>query len=156
MLLDLNYTLVENADERSDLPFAERIGHQRYRQWLVELVRPLRVFILTARPHRYRELTLVSVEHYTGWKPERYYGNTEGEPPPIAKERMLTEHLLPEFGAASLAQPSPFLGIESNPRTRAMYARHLIPSLPCQALSPSSNLTQVWKSLATGLFATSP
>lgn len=158
ILLDLNYTLIENCDERAEVPFPDRIDTHRYRRWLIDLLIDSRVhvFILTARPEKHTARTLHHLYESTGWAPERYYGNTHGEPPPQAKQRMLLEKLFPELGAPSLTSPSRFLGIESNPRTRAMYARHLIPSLSCQQLLPGSNLAQVWKSLATGLFATSP
>ena len=158
ILLDLNYTLIENCDDFPSVPFPKRIEHHRYRQWLVELVRPYRVFILTARPEVHRERTLDALRRLTGWTPERYYGNTRNERPPEAKRRMLLEHLLPEFGipqegaagSFALKHPVPFLGIESNPRTRTMYAKFAIPSLPCLELNLSSNPTQVWRSLATG------
>ena len=158
ILLDLNYTLIENCDEQPEIPFPDRIDTHRYRRWLIDLLieNRVHVFILTARPDRHAAHTLRHLYESTGWVPERYYGNTHGEPPPQAKERMLREKLFPELGAPTLTSPSRFLGIESNPRTRAMYARHYIPSISCQELSPGSNLAQVWKSLATGLFATSP
>lgn len=158
VLLDLNYTLIDNCDDHPDIPFPERIETHTFRHWLVRLLveHDVRVFILTARPEKHRERTLAHIQASLGWQPERYYGNTRGEPPPLCKERILKEHLLPEFGVATLSKPSPFIGIESNPRTRTMYAKHLIPSLPWQELSPSMNLHEVWKSRATGLFATSP
>jgi hypothetical protein len=158
VLLDLNYTLIDNCDDNAAISFPERIATHTYRHWLVRLLveSGLRVFILTARPQRYRVATLEHIQLSTGWQPERYYGNTHGEPPPVAKERMLRERIFPEFGRAGLDELTPFLGLESNPRTRTMYARHNIPSLSCLQLTPTSNLNQVWKSLATGLFATSP
>ena len=157
ILLDLNYTLVENCDENGTLPFPERIQLHRYRQWLVELVKAYRVFILTARPTQHEAQTYRHIKESTGWVPERYYGNTHGEPPPLCKQRILREYLLPEFGAdpEGFGAPSPFLGIESNPRTRTMYAKFFIPSLPCLELNPQSNLTHLWRSLATGPLKTS-
>lgn len=158
ILLDLNYTLVENCDDHPEVPFAERIELHRYRQWLVELVRPYRVFILTARPASYESKTYAHIKALTGWVPERYYGNTHLEPPPMAKKRILIDILLPELASegTGFGSPSPFLGIESNPRTRTMYSKFHIPSLPCQELNPNSNLTLLWQSLATGALKTSP
>jgi hypothetical protein len=158
IMLDLNYTLVENCDAHPDVPFAQRIQLHRYRQWLVELVRPYRVFILTARPAQHEAQTYAHIKAQTGWVPERYYGNTHGLPPPLAKQKILIDILDREFGSEGVGfgSPTPFLGIESNPRTRAMYSRFFIPSIPCTALNPNSNLTHLWQSLATGPLKTSP
>ena len=68
MLLDLNWTLVENSDQRRS-PFAEQIAGERYRGWLVDLVRPHPVILVTARPEAYREATLASLAAKTGWQP---------------------------------------------------------------------------------------
>jgi len=121
-LLDLNYTLVGNSEEKRS-PFIKQINYEQYRTELVEKLRGERVFLLTARPDAYREETLQSILLKTGWQPERAYFNTYGAPPPMAKEAMLLR-IRQEFTNET------FFGIESNPKTRAMYAKHGVPAEP--------------------------
>jgi hypothetical protein len=47
LLLDLNYTLVENSDDKRR-PFIKQIEAEQYRRWLVELIRPHHVIMMTA------------------------------------------------------------------------------------------------------------
>ena len=122
ILLDLNYTLVENSDEKYR-PFAKQIEAERYRGWLVELVKPYHVILMTARPTMHEAATLASIHAKTGWLPQEAYFNAYGLTPPLAKERMLNEHVRPNHGHAR------YLAIESNPKTHAMYARYGIRSV---------------------------
>jgi hypothetical protein len=122
ILLDLNYTLVENSTEKQK-PFTKQIEAERYRMWLVELLRPHHVILMTARPEKYHAATIDSIEEKTGWQPDEALFNTHGLTPPMAKERMLKEHVLPKYDEVQ------FLAIESNPATRAMYARYGIRSV---------------------------
>ncbi len=99
-LLDLNYTLVANSPKRGDppiRPFIRQIEQEEYRQWLIELLRPHPVILITARPNRYQEVTLARI-----------------------KEHLLKTYILPKYGA----EGSGYFGFESNPHTRAMYARY--------------------------------
>ena len=121
-LLDLNYTLVANSHEKHS-PFAEQIRQETYRAWLVALLRTQYVILMTARPVKYRELTIDSIQEKTGWTPTESYFNAYNLPPPQAKERMLLEFVLPPQG-----RPREFFAIESNPATQAMYARYGIAS----------------------------
>jgi hypothetical protein len=122
ILLDLNYTLVENSTEKQK-PFTKQIEAERYRAWLVKLVRQHHVILMTARPVKYRAATLASIQSKTGWQPNEAYFNAYGLMPPLAKDGMLKEFVLPKHGGAEM------LAIESNPATRAMYARHGIRSV---------------------------
>ncbi|MFN7185212.1 MAG: hypothetical protein ACK5WQ_09300 [Alphaproteobacteria bacterium] len=122
LLLDLNYTLVENSDDKRR-PFIKQIEAEQYRRWLVELIRPHHVIMMTARPAMHREATLASISAKTAWLPQEAHFNVYGLTPPLAKERMLAEHVLPKHGGAT------FLAIESNPRTHAMYSRYGIRSV---------------------------
>jgi hypothetical protein len=79
--------------------------------------------MMTARPACYLEATLASISAKTAWLPQEAHFNVYGLTPPLAKERMLAEHVLPKHGGAT------FLAIESNPRTHAMYARYGIRSV---------------------------
>ncbi len=80
-LLDLNYTLVANSHEKHS-PFAEQIRQETYRDWLVALLRSRYVILMTARPVKYRELTLDSIQEKTGWTPNESYFNSYNLPPP--------------------------------------------------------------------------
>ncbi len=124
-LLDLNYTLVANSHEKRR-PFARQIEIERYRGWLVDLLRGETVVLITARPARYTRQTLESIARKTGWQPQAACFNDLGLPPPQLKPRILVERIFPRFGE----DPSLYFGLESNPRTREAYARLGIRSCP--------------------------
>lgn len=125
-LLDLNYTLIEGTDPKVT-PMSRRVELEQYRQWLVELLRPEFTILITARPAIHTQITLDSIAQKTGWRPQAAFFNTHGEPPQVAKKRILEELIFPEFGAPPAHV---YLGIESNPATRAMYKAFGIYSLP--------------------------
>lgn len=119
-LLDLNYTLVANSPQRGDppiRPFTRQIDQEEYRQWLIELLRPHRVILITARPERYREATLARIADKTGWEPMDAFFALISSRPHMIKEHLLDTCVIPKYG------PGPYFGLESNPHTRAMYAR---------------------------------
>ncbi|MEX0331466.1 MAG: hypothetical protein AB3N64_08600 [Puniceicoccaceae bacterium] len=117
-LLDLNYTLVGNSPRRGDppiRPFIRQIEQEEYRQWLVELLRPHKVILITARPDRYREVTLERIKEKTGWEPvDAYFAQIQARPPQI-KEHLLKTHIFPKYGNNG------YFALESNPYTREMY-----------------------------------
>lgn len=121
-LLDLNYTLVANSEQKCS-PFLRQIEREVYREELIDRLRGERVFLITARPLKYRVPTLASIEMKTGWHPERDFFNGEKDRPPIAKQKALKAIILPEYPDAR------FVAIESNPATRVMYARHGIAAM---------------------------
>ena len=122
ILLDLNFTLVENSDEKHK-PFTKQIEAEKYRAWLVELIKPHHVILMTARPAMHQAATIASIQEKTGWQPNEALFNKYGIAPPLAKERMLNEYVLKNYGKDEL------LALESNPQTRAMYARYGIRSM---------------------------
>lgn len=126
VLLDLNYTLVENSPERGipAPPMSERLETEIYRHWLVALLRKHRVILVTARPDRWREATLARIRAQTGWGPQEAYFNERNLPPPAWKEWVLKARLLTRFDAGAM------LALESNPKTRAMYERNGIRAIP--------------------------
>jgi hypothetical protein len=130
LLLDLNYTLAESrhGDRR---PMAERVASETYRGWLVEVARMHTTVLITARPSRWGVATLARIEASTGWRPDLACFNDARLAPPEAKARALDRHVLPRFGV----DPGLYLGLESNPATREMYARRGIASV--EARSPS-------------------
>lgn len=119
-LLDLNYTLVGNSPQRGTppvRPFIRQIEQEEYRQWLVELLRPHRVILITARPDRYREPTLARIRELTGWEPMDAYFADINSRPHMIKEHLLEDYIFPKYGRDG------YFGLESNPHTRAMYMR---------------------------------
>ena len=101
----------------------KRLQEERYRQWLVELVRPHTVILITARPDRWQEATLDRIEQETAWRPDDACFAPKGWwNPPAIKEHLLRKDIFPVHG-----QDARYIAIESNPRTREMYARFEIP-----------------------------
>lgn len=125
ILLDLNYTLVANSPRHGATPvrMEKRLAGEQYRQWLVELVRPYTVVLITARPETWTIQTLDRIEEQTGWRPQDACFAPKGWwNPPAIKEHLLKKDVFPTHGA-----DAKYLAIESNPRTREMYARFSIP-----------------------------
>lgn len=116
-LLDLNYTLVENSSEVVR-PFTRQIEVELYRGGLVAALAGWRVILVTARPKMYEAATLASIKSKLGWVPDEWYFNDLGWSPAPFKQHVLLDHILSRFEKHVL------LAIESNPRTRSMYARN--------------------------------
>ena len=126
ILLDLNYTLVGNSAEIKTIrPYQNKIRAERYRDWLVELIKDYYVILITARPDYQKEMTIKSFkEQLKGWMPDEMYFQEENDAPPIAKEKLLNKYILPNHGLERN-----YLGIESNPRTKKMYKNYGIDSV---------------------------
>lgn len=127
-LVDLNYTLVENSPKWGApkiYPFIRQIEQETYRQWLVDFLRDKYAILITARPQKYREATLERIKLLTDWQPqEAYFAEISASPPDI-KEDLLLRYIFPKHGRNG----EDYFGIESNPKTRAMYLRYSIESL---------------------------
>ena len=120
-LLDLNYTLVANSPARGAppiRPFIRQIEQEEYRQWLLDLLRPHRVILITARPNRYQDVTLARIAEKTGWSPMDAYFAEISARPHMIKEHLLKTRIFPKYG------DSGYFGLESNPMTRGMYAKY--------------------------------
>lgn len=125
ILLDLNYTLIAKSPPSGSPPprMEKRLRSEDYRQWLVELVLPHHVILITARPERWREATLVRINEVTGWQPdEAHFAPPGWRNPPVIKEHLLKRKIFPVYGEYAC-----YIAIESNPRTREMYARFGFP-----------------------------
>lgn len=127
ILLDLQMTLVANGHERTEEAVQDYHAHiskrERYRDWLVELLRDFqrqggKVLLLTARKAYYRNTTLESIRRKTAWVPDEAFFNDAGLPAHRFKERVLLDVLFPRG-----LLPGEMLGLESNGATRAVYAR---------------------------------
>lgn len=127
-LLDLNYTLVDQTWPQPKLPvrrpFSEHIDREEYRKWLVELLRPSAVILITARPEIHRKHTLRHILEKTRWSPMEAFFNDLKLRPPAFKQSVLVERIFDRWGS----NPAGYFAIESNPKTRAMYARNGIQS----------------------------
>lgn len=139
-LVDLNYTLVGNSPKWGEpriTPFSRQIEREIYRQWLVDFLRDKYAILITARPARYREQTLERILSQTGWQPQEAYFAEISATPPEIKEDLLLRYIFPKHGKNG----EDFLGIESNPKTRAMYGRYGILSQSQADLQKSVNIS---------------
>ena len=127
-LVDLNYTLVENSPKWGApkiYPFIRQIEQETYRQWLVDFLRDKYAVLITARPQKYRKVTLERIKLLTGWQPQEVYFAEISATPPEIKEDLLLRYVFPKHGRNG----KDYFGIESNPKTRGMYLRYSIESL---------------------------
>lgn len=127
-LVDLNYTLVGNSPKWGEpriTPFSRQIEQETYRQWLVDFLRDKYAILITARPQKYREATLERIKLLTYWQPQEVYFAEISATPPEIKEDLLLRYIFPKHGRNG----EDYFGIESNPKTRAMYLRYSIESL---------------------------
>lgn len=126
-LLDLNYTLVSNQlDTRMLRPFTRRMEAEEYRTDLIAAIREDHVIIITARPDYQMRQTMENIRRKTGWAPAEAYFNDINAEPHVFKESALRRFVFPRHGADGAL----YYAVESNPKTRAMYARHDIRALP--------------------------
>lgn len=127
-LVDLNYTLVGNSPKWGEpriTPFSRQIEQETYRQWVVDFLRDKYAILITARPIRYKEQTLARIFSQTNWQPQEAYFAEISATPPEIKEDLLLRYIFPKHGRNG----KDYFGIESNPKTRAMYLRYSIESL---------------------------
>ena len=125
ILLDFNYTLVANSPVHGTAPkrMEKRLADEQYRQWLVDLVRSHTVILMTARPETWTIKTLDRIEEQTGWRPQdACFAPTGWWNPPAIKEHLLKKDVFPIHG-----EHARYIAIESNPRSREMYAKFAIP-----------------------------
>lgn len=130
VLLDLNYTFVENQAEAARLgsgDFGRSLEHERYRTWLRDFVRQGHVILITARPERYRVRSLARIDSLLGWRPDEAYFNERDLNPAVCKEQILLTRIFPKYGRP--AEGTRYVAVESNPRTAFMYARYGIHAL---------------------------
>ena len=106
-------------------PFIRQIEQETYRQWLVDFLRDKYAILITARPIRYKEQTLARIFSQTNWQPQEAYFAEISATPPEIKEDLLLRYVFPKHGRNG----KDYFGIESNPKTRAMYLCYNIESL---------------------------
>lgn len=91
----------------------------------MDFLRNKYAILITARPTRYKEQTLARIFSQTNWQPQESYFAGISAPPPEIKEDLLLRYIFPKHGKNGEV----FFGIESNPKTRAMYGKYDIESL---------------------------
>jgi hypothetical protein len=140
ILLDLNFTLVANSRDLGK-PFLASypVERETYRQWLVDLVRPHTVALITARPTFLRSRTMYRIAELTRWKPVSDHFNSTRLRAPEWKRRVITEEIFPKWGK----DPGQYLALESNADTRAMYAEYGIAALPVPYAHAWSSLPEL-------------
>lgn len=139
ILLDLNYTLVENSEKTKNVqPFPRRVKKENYRKWLFDLIKDYYVILITARPARYVDVTLESVQSKLDWLPDEYYFNELDQRPPTCKERILNTYIFPAHGETG----ANYFGIESNPQTKKMYATYGIPAISAYSGQYEKNIVK--------------
>lgn len=138
ILLDLNYTLVSNQLTTLHLrPLSVRLTAEEYRQDLLDAIADNKVIIITARPDYQGQQSLDNILAKNGWKPDEAYFNDLNLEPPQIKESILQRFVFPKHGTDG----NLYYAIESNPATRAMYAKYGIMAAPYETfiqLQPKS------------------
>jgi hypothetical protein len=127
ILLDLNYTLVGNSENKK-APFIRQIEQEEYRRDLIDLVRPHFVVLITARPDKYRTITLNHIKTQTNWQPqEAIFNNTNLAPhlfkPKAIKEMLATKEYNSTNDGRIFYVLKGMIAIESNPRTIEAYKK---------------------------------
>jgi hypothetical protein len=113
ILLDINYTLVANSPAHGIAPvrMEKRLAGEQYRQWLVDLVRPYTVILMTARPENWMTRSLDHIEDQTGWRPQHAcFAPIGWWNPPEIKQHFLHKRVFPIHG-----ESAGYIAIESTP-----------------------------------------
>lgn len=138
-LLDLNYTLVSNQTETRLLrPFTRRMAAEEYRQDLLAAIKDDYVILITARPAYQEQQTLANIKHKCGWLPQEWYFNDLDAEPPQFKQSALQRFVFPRHGA----EGGLYYAVESNHKTRSMYAKYGIAAQPYEVFMKSRLLQQ--------------
>jgi len=125
ILLDLNYTLIANSWQIRYDKLPKKIQNRKYEHELVNLIKDNYVILITASPDYTAEDSLRHIEENTDLKIAESYWNF-GKRPHELKKYWLEKKVLPKHGT----NPDKYLAIESNPRTREMYAKFGIEARP--------------------------
>lgn len=120
ILLDLNYTLVENSGETM---MSNRSHAERYRLWLVDLLRDKHVALVTVRHISERDETLDRIAAQTcGWQPQETHFREEVRMKAPEWKSLVYEHRI-----APVRDLSGILAIESNAQVHKRYDSFGVP-----------------------------
>ena len=125
ILLDLNYTLISNSWAIRYEKLPEKIYKRQYEHRLIELIKNNYVILITASPDMTSYDSLKHIEDNTDLKIAESYWNF-GKRPHELKRYWLEKAILPTHGN----EAEKYLAIESNPKTREMYAEFGIEARP--------------------------
>lgn len=125
ILLDLNYTLISNSWAIRYEKLPEKIYKRQYEHRLIELIKNNYVILITASPYMTSYDSLKHIEDNTDLKIAESYWNF-GKRPHELKRYWLEKAVIPTHGDDA----ERYLAIESNPKTREMYAEFGIEARP--------------------------
>lgn len=132
ILMDLNVALSANFGDMKNHGFEDFVkNHETYRQWMVDLLRPEYVVLVTARNIKWAMPTLRRIYEMTGWIPnDAMFNDTgiEGSNAPLIKQTQLERRIYPRYGD----NPKQYYAIDSNTNTREMYRRMGIQAFDCE------------------------
>jgi hypothetical protein len=138
VLLDLNSTYASNASQVHQMfKGIYNVSQEVYRSWLTKILRDRQVLLLTSRPSRYQHETMERIMQLEGWQPKMALFNSWRLRAPDAKDKMLRDFVFPAYGTPDQHD---YLAIESNIKTREMYARHGIRAITQQELGCNRKL----------------
>jgi hypothetical protein len=130
ILMDLNVALSENYSDMNKYSFIDFITlEERFRSWLINLLKNEYVIVVTARNARWKEVTLNRIREESGWNPQEALFNDTGIPgaeAPRVKKALVEKYVFPKYG-----QQANYLAIESNVNTRRMYSKIGIKAIDC-------------------------
>lgn len=121
VLLDLNFTLVANSLDAFHM-VKPKVSIELYRNWLVTLMRPFDVVLMTSRLNTYQHVTMHRIMQFTNWTPAAAYFKPVAmryDSAEVFKQHALRTRVFDRFG-----MHRPYLALESNEKTRDMYAQH--------------------------------
>ena len=139
ILLDVNFTLVANSRETFDLKRGPDVANEIYRGWLINLVKPHYVILMTTRDVGHQEATLANIARlHDGWQPQDAYFKPSWMrfvPAQEWKRLAMIRYVLPKHGRNT----RPYLALESNNSSRSMYQLmavqvHKVPEQPWRGL----------------------
>ena len=125
ILLDLNYTLISNSWSIRYEKLPGKISKRKYEHELIDLIKDNYVILITASPDYTSKDSLKHIKDNTDLKIDESYWNF-GKRPHELKRYWLEKEVLPTHGR----NPEKYLAIESNPKTREMYAEFGIEARP--------------------------
>ena len=132
ILMDLNVALSSNFKEMRNHNFETFIKEvETFRDWMVDLLRPEYVILITARNVKWGVPTLNRIHELTDWVPnEAIFNDTgiSGSEAPLVKKKQVLEKIIPRHGDYL----QKYYAIESNPRTREMYSSIGIAAYDCE------------------------
>ena len=119
ILLDLNYTLVENVHPMH-FRYGPTVNTETYRGWLIDLIRDHYVIMLTTRGKEYQDATLARIGDHHRWLPQEAYFKLPAcswWPAHEWKRMVMLTFILPQYGW----EASQYLALESNRYSRAVF-----------------------------------